>query len=135
MSSDCCSPGEDQSSNCCGLATASHETHQDHDEHRQTVRDAYAQVARANDEGCATGIESSCCGVSDDAAINTLISTRLGYSETDLQSVPEGADMGLGCGNPRAIASLKPGETVIVSVPVGDSTVFWRLMKSRKPVT
>ncbi|NOX09397.1 MAG: arsenite methyltransferase [Gammaproteobacteria bacterium] len=84
-----------------------------HDEHRQSVRDAYADVARAenNDECC--GIESSCCGVSDDAAINTLISTRLGYSEEDLDKVPGGADMGLGCGNPRAIASLKPGEVVL----------------------
>jgi SAM-dependent methyltransferase len=51
--------------------------------------------------------------VSDDAAINTLVSTRLGYSEEDLAKVPAGADMGLGCGNPRAIASIKPGETVL----------------------
>jgi SAM-dependent methyltransferase len=51
--------------------------------------------------------------VSDDDAINTLISTRLGYDEADLAAVPEGADMGLGCGNPRAIASLKTGETVL----------------------
>jgi SAM-dependent methyltransferase len=46
-------------------------------------------------------------------AINTLISTRLGYSEEDLANVPSGADMGLGCGNPRAIASLQPGEVVV----------------------
>jgi SAM-dependent methyltransferase len=51
--------------------------------------------------------------VSDDAAINTLISTRLGYSTDDLARVPAGADMGLGCGNPRAIASLRPGEVVV----------------------
>jgi len=101
MSKSCCSPG----SNC--------ETEQSHDEHRQQVRDAYASVANANNEGDACGIESSCCGVSDDAAINTLISTRLGYSEADLAAVPEGADMGLGCGNPRAIASLKEGEVVV----------------------
>ena len=56
---------------------------------------------------------SSCCGVSDDTAINTLISTRLGYSADDLAKVPAGADMGLGCGNPRAIASLTAGEVVI----------------------
>ncbi len=67
--------------------------------------------AENNKESC--GIESSCCGVSDDAAINTLISTRLGYSEDDLAKAPGGADMGLGCGNPRAIASLRPGETVV----------------------
>ena len=58
-------------------------------------------------------MESSCCGVSDDDAINTLISTRLGYSEEDRIKVPSGADMGLGCGNPKAIAALQPGEVVV----------------------
>lgn len=87
--------------------------HARHDSHRQGVRDAYAKVANASEQGGGCGIASSCCGVSDDAAINTLISTRLGYSEDDLTKAPSGADMGLGCGNPRAIASLKPGETVV----------------------
>jgi len=80
---------------------------------RQNVRESYAKVAEASNEGACCGEVSSCCGVSDDDAINTLISTRLGYSEDDLKVVPEGADMGLGCGNPRAIASLKEGETVV----------------------
>lgn len=83
------------------------------DQIRQHVRKSYAEVAEASNEGGCCGVESSCCGVSDDAAINTLISTRLGYSEDDLKKAPDGADMGLGCGNPRAIASLKPGEVVI----------------------
>ena len=83
------------------------------DLHRQQVREAYSQVALANNENSACGVESSCCGVSDDVAINTLISTRLGYSEEDLAQAPDGSDMGLGCGNPKAIASLKPGETVV----------------------
>ncbi len=80
---------------------------------RQHVRQSYAEVAEASNSGSCCGEASSCCGVSDDAAINTLISTRLGYSEEDLAQAPDGADMGLGCGNPRAIASLQPGETVI----------------------
>jgi len=80
---------------------------------RQHVRKSYAEVAEASNNSSCCGEVSSCCGVSDDAAINTLISTRLGYSEDDLSKAPEGADMGLGCGNPRAIASLKPGEVVI----------------------
>lgn len=84
-----------------------------HDDIRQNVRDNYAEVAEASNQGSGCGVESSCCGVSDDTAINTLISTRLGYSQDDLDAVPEGADMGLGCGNPRAIASLKPGEVVV----------------------
>ncbi len=80
---------------------------------RQHVRKSYGEVAEASSEGECCGVASSCCGVSDDLAINTLISTRLGYSEDDLEKVPAGADMGLGCGNPRAIASLQAGEVVV----------------------
>ena len=83
------------------------------DKIRQTVRNAYAEVAQASNNGSGCGEASSCCGVSEDAQINSLLSTRLGYSQQDLESVPDGADMGLGCGNPRAIASLKAGETVL----------------------
>ncbi|MEA1890259.1 MAG: arsenite methyltransferase [Pseudomonadota bacterium] len=80
---------------------------------RQTVRKAYAEVADADTDGSCCGEVSSCCGVSDDEQINAIISSRLGYSQDDRDAVPEGADMGLGCGNPRAIASLKAGETVL----------------------
>ena len=85
----------------------------EHDNHRQNVRSAYTKVAQAENSGGCCGVESSCCGVSDDAAINTLISTRLGYSTDELAAVPSGADMGLGCGNPKAIAALKSGEVVV----------------------
>ena len=101
MSNSCCPPKSDKPN------------HADHDSHRQEVRSAYTKVANASNSGQGCGIESSCCGVSDDGAINTLISTRLGYSHDDLTKVPSGADMGLGCGNPRAIASLRPGEVVV----------------------
>lgn len=87
--------------------------HKEADEIRQSVRDSYSKVAEASNAGNDCGVGSSCCGVSSDGQINTLISTRLGYSEDDLQSVPDGADMGLGCGNPRAIASIQPDETVL----------------------
>ncbi|MGD2160594.1 MAG: arsenite methyltransferase, partial [Gammaproteobacteria bacterium] len=83
------------------------------DEIRQNVRNSYSEVAEASNSGACCGEQSSCCGVSSDAAINTLVSTRLGYSTADLDAVPEGADMGLGCGNPGAIASIQPGETVL----------------------
>jgi arsenite methyltransferase len=83
------------------------------DDVRRHVRESYAKVAEASDTGSCCATASSCCGVSDDAAINTLVSTRLGYSGEDLAAAPEGADMGLGCGNPRAIAGLKPGEVVV----------------------
>jgi len=106
--SDCC----DTSSSCC-KPEGGKTSHTEHDQHRQSVRDAYAQVAQANnsDEDC--GIAASCCGTTDDASINTLISTRLGYSKAELDLVPSGADMGLGCGNPKAIAALKTGEVVV----------------------
>ena len=87
--------------------------HKQADDIRQNVRDSYSQVAEASNNGDCCGVEASCCGVSSDDQINTVISTRLGYSEEDLKNVPDGADMGLGCGNPRAIASIRPGETVL----------------------
>lgn len=72
---------------------------------RAAVRERYGAVARA---AGTTGCAPSCCaGAGADA------SSKLGYSEEDLASVPEGANMGLGCGNPQAIAALRPGETVL----------------------
>lgn len=74
------------------------------DQVRAAVREQYGNVARATGAGgCAPG----CCGPS---AVSSL---ALGYSEEDLAAVPEGANMGLGCGNPQAIAALKAGETVL----------------------
>jgi SAM-dependent methyltransferase len=81
------------------------------DDIRQSVRDSYAKVAEASDAGKCCGVEASCCGVSAD--INSVHSTRLGYSEDDLNNIPGGADMGLGCGNPRAIADLQADEVVL----------------------
>ncbi len=102
------------SSGCCGPAAPSPSTTQlEADALRQQIREDYGKVANAESQGDATGTAASCCGGSDDSQINALISTRLGYSEDDLDAVPKGADMGLGCGNPRAIASLREGETVV----------------------
>ncbi len=106
--SSCC----ETTSACCGDENASQQ-HKSSDDIRQQVRESYAKVAEANNNSEACGIESSCCGVSDDLDINTLNSLRLGYSNDDLNNVPGGADMGLGCGNPRAIAGLSAGETVV----------------------
>jgi SAM-dependent methyltransferase len=75
------------------------------DEVRAAVREQYGAVARAKGNvGCAP----SCCGTSRGEA-----SLKLGYSPEDLAAVPEGANMGLGCGNPQAIAALRAGETVL----------------------
>lgn len=71
------------------------------DDIKRTVRDNYAQVARRRVEGQNEGVV-----VRSDAE-------AIGYAGTDLEAVPEGANMGLGCGNPTALADLKPGETVL----------------------
>ncbi len=76
---------------------------------RNEVRDRYAQIARS-DGGCC-GEKSSCCA--PDSMNRPELSVNLGYSAEDCAAVPEGANMGLGCGNPRAIAALQPGETVL----------------------
>lgn len=76
---------------------------------RKAVRDRYGKVAESGTAGC--GCSPSCCdAASTDAKVTTL---GLGYSTTDVNEVPDGANMGLGCGNPNAIASLKRGETVL----------------------
>jgi arsenite methyltransferase len=72
------------------------------------VRQGYAKVARKGSSCCAPA--DTCCGSTVKARD---ISKFVGYSEEELASVPDAANMGLGCGNPVAMASLKEGETVI----------------------
>ncbi|MEW6601076.1 MAG: arsenite methyltransferase [Nitrospirota bacterium] len=72
------------------------------------VREGYAKVARQGGSCC--GPADTCCGSTSKARD---ISKFVGYSDEELSSVPEAADMGLGCGNPVALASLKEGETII----------------------
>ena len=81
------------------------------DEVRQAVRKTYANIAKADSAGCGCG-PSSCCGEAESSSAQDF-SVKMGYSEDDVTTVPEGANMGLGCGNPQAIASLRPGETVL----------------------
>jgi SAM-dependent methyltransferase len=81
------------------------------DEIRSAVRENYGKVAASGSAGCGCS-PSSCCGTPNDVTAAD-ISLGLGYSSEDVAAVPEGADMGLGCGNPQAIASLQPGETVL----------------------
>lgn len=77
---------------------------------REAVRQRYAGVARAA-SSCGGGGGSSCCGAAPLEA--DRVSSCLGYSLKELESVPAGANLGLGCGNPQAIADLQPGETVL----------------------
>jgi len=75
---------------------------------KEKVREGYARVARENTSCC--GAPSSCCG--SVASIQT-IGEMIGYSKEDMSQVPEGANLGLGCGNPVALATLKEGQTVL----------------------
>jgi ubiquinone/menaquinone biosynthesis C-methylase UbiE len=71
------------------------------------VKERYGGIARSGGSGCGCG--TGCCGTPSPDLIGKVI----GYSDEELAAVPEGANLGLGCGNPTAIAALKPGETVL----------------------
>jgi len=80
---------------------------------RTVVRERYAGIARGGSEGCGCA-PSSCCGEGTAGAeASAPVSVRMGYSAEEMAAVPAGADLGLGCGNPQAIAELKPGEVVL----------------------
>ena len=89
---------------------------------RKEVRERYGDIAKQSggccgDEeqtSCCGGGQSvsSCCGSSSDRSARQ-ISETLGYSAADIRTVPEGANLGLGCGNPTALASIQPGESVL----------------------
>lgn len=79
---------------------------------RSEVSRRYAETARlpvSTGSGCGCG---SACGCGPQATVGTA-TEQLGYDPKDLSSLPPEADMGLGCGNPTAIAGLRPGETVV----------------------
>jgi arsenite methyltransferase len=74
---------------------------------RKYVRDRYAGIAKQGSSCCGP---SACCGVAETAEI---VSGRIGYSEEEMKLAPRGSNLGLGCGNPTALASLRAGETVL----------------------
>jgi hypothetical protein len=73
----------------------------DTNETKEMVRNWYGSVAAGN---------AGCCGSN---ATPRDASCGMGYSEAELASLPEGADLGLGCGNPQALAAMRPGEVVV----------------------
>lgn len=75
---------------------------------RKKIREGYAKIAREQRSCCAPA--TGCCTETSRAS---TISKGIGYSEEEIKSVPEGSNMGLGCGNPTALASLKKEETVL----------------------
>jgi len=97
---------------------------------RQTVRETYGRIAAGGDDVTGQKPAVSCCAPTDDpvqigeaascdcgccpADLGAEEMTAImGYSQEDVVSVPEGANLGLGCGNPVALASLRSGETVV----------------------
>jgi ubiquinone/menaquinone biosynthesis C-methylase UbiE len=72
---------------------------------KNAVKESYSRVAKNATSCCSSG----CCG----SAKPQQISKKIGYTQEQMQAVPEGSNLGLGCGNPIALASLKEGETVL----------------------
>jgi SAM-dependent methyltransferase len=75
---------------------------------KKVVREGYAKIAKQESTCC--GHEKSCCG---NTVLAKDISRKIGYTENELENVPQGANLGLGCGNPVALASLREGEVVL----------------------
>jgi SAM-dependent methyltransferase len=86
---------------------------------RDTVRGGYAAVAKAEESSCCG---PTCCGGQVDTA--GQLAASVGYSAEELEALPEGANMGLSCGNPTALASLKEGEVVVDLGSGGGFDVF-----------
>jgi SAM-dependent methyltransferase len=88
---------------------------------RTLVREGYAKIAEDTSSGCC-GPGVSCCGSAPQDA--DKLARELGYSAEELKALPEGANMGLSCGNPAALAALKPGEVVLDLGSGGGFDVF-----------
>ncbi|MFO0985247.1 MAG: arsenite methyltransferase [Planctomycetota bacterium] len=88
---------------------------------REQVREGYATIARGEQE-CSPAARGGCCGASPAAPLE--LSRSIGYSDAELAAVPEGANLGLSCGNPTALAALAPGEVVLDLGAGGGLDVF-----------
>ena len=86
---------------------------------RQTVREGYGHIAQ-KDGSCCSGV--SCCG--SNAQDSAQLARYVGYSAEELAMLPDGANMGLSCGNPNALAALQPGEVVLDLGSGGGFDVF-----------
>ncbi len=88
------------------------------------------EMVRARYGGIAAGTTAACCAPSTDAEPDAGEQAReMGYTADELAAVPEGANLGLGCGNPQAIAAMKPGETVL---DLGSGAGFDCLLAARQ---
>ena len=89
---------------------------------KQVVKSSYAKIAETSSCCCAGS-----CGKSDNTARS--ISRKIGYNPADMDAAPEDANMGLGCGNPVALASLKPGDVVFLTSDAERALMFSLLQK------
>ncbi|MGO8677351.1 MAG: arsenite methyltransferase [Limisphaerales bacterium] len=87
---------------------------------RATVRESYGKIA-GKERGCGSG-GVSCCG--SNAEDSARLAQYVGYSAEELAALPDGANMGLSCGNPSALAALQPGEVVLDMGSGGGFDVF-----------
>ncbi len=87
---------------------------------REKVRTGYSQIAQAGSSCCSSA--STCCGSAPADA--EKLAKHVGYSPEELAALPEGANLGLSCGNPNALAALKPGEVVLDLGSGGGFDVF-----------
>ncbi len=95
-----------------------HETQANQEQQvRGVVREEYGKIARQGGSCCET---PACCG----ASTAETVARTVGYSDDELTGLPEGANMGLSCGNPTALASLRPGEVVLDLGAGGGFDVF-----------
>ena len=90
---------------------------------KKEVRKRYAKVAKTKGSCCSSSV--SCCS----APTDEQVSKTVGYSQEEVDTVPEGANLGLGCGNPTALASLKESERVL---DLGSGAGFDCFLASRK---
>ena len=90
---------------------------------QEQVKEGYGKIAQQGGSCCPT---SSCCG---DSSLAQSISKSVGYTEQEMEGVPEGANLGLGCGNPVAILSLKEGDIVL---DLGSGAGFDAFLASKK---
>ena len=81
------------------------------EEIRKAVRESYGKIAVQETVGCGPG-DSCGCGCAG-GSMQETVSKAIGYTDEELAAVPEGANLGLGCGNPTALASLEEGEVVL----------------------
>lgn len=88
---------------------------------RKMVRQGYTKIAQETSAGCCSPGVSCCGSAPPDAA---KLARELGYTVEELQALPDGANMGLSCGNPAALAALNPGETVLDLGAGGGFDVF-----------